>query len=40
MQKRNFNLFEIEYYETDNGKIPVYDFIAKQQGSGVPDRNL
>lgn len=27
MQRRNFNLFQIEYYETDNGKIPVYDFI-------------
>ena len=36
----NFNLFEIEYSETDNGKIPVYDFIAKQQGSGVPVHNL
>ena len=33
-------MFEIEYYETDNGKIPVYDFIAKQQCSGVPDHNL
>lgn len=22
-------MFEIEYYEADNGKIPVYDFINK-----------
>ena len=23
-------MFEIEYYETDNGKIPVYDFINSE----------
>ena len=33
-------MFEIEYYETNNGKISVYDFIAKQQGSGVPNHEL